>query len=68
MSKSGFYRKYNKAIRDTVPGGNELLDTMELFHKISDRHPESTEAGQISRLAETHLKSIRDAMVDYLNH
>jgi len=57
-------RKLNKIVREHCAGGPEALDAVELLHKISARHAEHTEAGQISRLAETKLNEIAEAMRD----
>lgn len=62
MSCRDRQRLLNRAVRDYCPGGNETLDAVELMHKISDRHSEHTEAGKISRLAETKLNDIANAM------
>lgn len=59
---SGAQQKYNKLIREQCAGGSETLDALELFSKISRRHQQHTEAGQISRLAETHLGKIKKSM------
>ena len=63
---SGASRKNNKIIREELPGGAETLDALELMHKVSDRHCEATEAGKISRLAETKLNEIKAAMLRFL--
>lgn len=53
----------NKALRAEIPGGNELLDLLELVHKTRMR-------GRIDKpldfaeLIEDRLQEIRDEMVD----
>lgn len=61
---SGTKQKYNRLIREQCAAGDEVLDALELFNKISHRHNEHTEAGQIVRLALTKLHKIRNAMYE----
>ena len=58
---SGARQKTNKAVR-LLPGGNEALDSLELFSKISLRLDPRSEAGQIAKTALDRLDSIAHAM------
>lgn len=61
---SGAKQKYNRLIRAECAGGDEVLDALELFTKISRRHGANTEASLIVRLAQSKLHEIRNAMHD----
>ena len=55
----------NRAIRSECPGGNEVLDALELFHKIVLRHGEYEPDGRtptVAQVAHDRLSAIADAM------
>lgn len=55
----------NKAIRAELAGGNEVLDSLELFHKIVLRvgeHERDCKTPTIAQVAHDRLSAIADAM------
>jgi hypothetical protein len=55
----------NRAIRDELAGGNELLDALELFHKIVLRLGEYEDDGKtptVAQVAHDRLCGIANAM------
>ncbi len=73
MSKEDFLNKYGKnrkakarfnlAIRSESPGGNELLDLLELVSHMRQRSVKREEFKRLQTI-EDRLQAIRDAMVD----
>lgn len=53
---------YNKALRAEIPGGNELLDLLNLVHQVRRRRIDNP-AGFLETV-EDRLQDIRDAMAD----
>ena len=74
-SKRNSYRRKNKAIRNGLPGGNELLDAMEVINNMHDKIRRSANEGDriaaaklsVAQVAVDRLHMIRDAMVKYLD-
>ena len=77
MSKEDFLNKYGKnrkakarfnlAIRSESPGGNEVLDLLELVSHMRQRSVAPEEWKKLQTI-EDRLQDIRDAMVDAIMH
>lgn len=55
--------RYNKAIRAESPGGNELLDLLQLVSSMRGR-AKDRETAECLRVIEDRLQAIRNAMVE----
>ena len=56
--------KFNKAIREEVPGGSEVLEARALFSSIIRRHTGTPK--EIAEIAMQRINSIRSDMIDHL--
>jgi hypothetical protein len=54
----------NRAIRAEIPAGNEVLDSLELFHKIAERYPlsDNSREYELAQLALDRLREIANEM------
>ena len=61
-------RLVQKAIRHEAPGGDKLLDLLELVHKIRMRkeREEETETTALLQTLETRIHEIRSEMAEYI--
>lgn len=67
MSKAR--ERVNRAIRAQCPGGDTVLDSLNLWHKIRQRKEVdgSPEELRLAQLAEEQLHEVRDAMAEHVN-
>lgn len=52
MSENGKRSKANARVRHHIPGGGEVLDLLNLVHKINERQPPHSESGGITTILE----------------
>jgi hypothetical protein len=62
MSENAKRSKANARVRKHIPGGGEVLDLLNLVHKIHERQHPSTEAGKIATTILDRLDDIAQIM------
>ena len=61
--KTNSRQLYNRAVRHEIPGGEKLIDLLELLHKIRERGLDKTTHKVLTDF-EDGLQAVRNAMVE----